>query len=56
MTLEQAKQIVEEGLHIAISKGCYGLIEVKNIVAALEKISASSDVEFGEPQPIEQED
>jgi hypothetical protein len=38
MELEQAKQIIEEGLHIAISKGCYGLIEVQNIVAALQKL------------------
>lgn len=53
MKLEQAKQVIEEGLHIAISKGCYGLIEVQNIVAALQKIKEASDVEFGEPQPIE---
>jgi len=56
MELKNAKQIISEAVHIAITKGCYGLVEVQNIVAALQKIEAASDVEFGEPQPIESED
>lgn len=38
MELNVAKQILSEALNIAISKGCYGLVEVTNIVKALEKI------------------
>ena len=56
MELKNAKQIISEALHIAIAKGCYGLIEVKNIVAALDKIEASSDVEFGDVTEIDKED
>jgi hypothetical protein len=48
MKSEQAKQIISEALHIAIAKGCYGLVEVTNIVKALEYINSQPDVEFGE--------
>jgi hypothetical protein len=34
-----AKQIISEALNVAISKGCFNLTEVKNIVRALEKIN-----------------
>jgi hypothetical protein len=34
-----AKQIISEALNIAIAKGCFNLIEVTNIVKALEKIN-----------------
>ncbi len=33
---------------MAISKGCFGLVEVQNIVKALEVINNMSDIEFGE--------
>lgn len=43
-----AKQIVNEALNIAISKGCFGLVEVTNIVKAVEFISEQPNIEFGE--------
>ena len=48
MNNKTAKQIVNEALNIAISKGCFGLIEVTNIVKALEFLNDQPDVEFGE--------
>lgn len=33
---------------MAISKGCFGLVEVQNIVKALEVINNMPDIEFGE--------
>lgn len=53
MELNTAKQVIAEALHIAISKGCYGLLEVQNIVKALETISNMQDVEFGEIQTVQ---
>jgi hypothetical protein len=35
-----AKQIISEALNIAISKGCFNLTEVTNIVRALENLNA----------------
>ena len=48
MDNKTAKQIVNEALNMAISKGCFGLIEVTNIVKALEFLNDQPDVEFGE--------
>ena len=48
MNNKTAKQIVNEALNIAISKGCFGLVEVKNIVKALDFLNDQPDVEFGE--------
>jgi hypothetical protein len=48
MNNKTAKQIVNEALNIAISKGCFGLIECSNIVKALEFLNEQPDVEFGE--------
>jgi hypothetical protein len=48
MNNKTAKQIVNEALNIAISKGCFGLIEVTNIVKALDFLNEQPDVEFGE--------
>ena len=48
MESNTAKQVIAEALHIAISKGCYGLLEVQNIVKALETINETPDVQFGE--------
>jgi hypothetical protein len=47
MDNKTAKQIVNEALNMAISKGCFGLIEVTNIVKALEFLNNQPDVEFG---------
>jgi hypothetical protein len=52
MELKQAHQIIAEALNIAIQKGCFGLIEVQNIVTALSKVTDQPDVEFGEITPI----
>jgi hypothetical protein len=46
MKTEQALQILKEALNIAIAKGCFGLIEVTNIVKALEFLNEQPDVEF----------
>lgn len=43
-----AKQIISEALNVAIAKGCFGLIEVSNIVKAVEFLNNQPDVEFGE--------
>jgi hypothetical protein len=48
MKTETAIQILKEALHIAISKGCFGLIETSNIVKALEHLDNQPNVEFGE--------
>ena len=48
MNNKTAKQIVNEALNIAINKGCFGLIEVSNIVKALDFLNEQPDVEFGE--------
>ena len=48
MKTETALQILKEALHIAISKGCFGLIETSNIVKALEHLDNQPNVEFGE--------
>jgi hypothetical protein len=48
MDNKTAKQIMNEALNMAISKGCFGLIEVTNIVKALEFLNEQPDVEFGE--------
>lgn len=43
-----AKQIVTEALHMAITKGCFGLVEVTNIVKAIEFLNEQPDVTFGD--------
>jgi hypothetical protein len=42
METNTAKQIIAEALNIAISKGCFGLVEVQNIVKALEVIDETA--------------
>jgi hypothetical protein len=48
MDIKTSKQVIAEALHIAISKGCFGLVEVQNIVKALEVINDVPVIEFGE--------
>jgi len=48
MELTTAKQIIAEALNIAVSKGCFNLVEVTNIVKALETINEQPSIEFGE--------
>ena len=43
-----AQKIIVEALNIAIAKGCFGLVEVTNIVKAVEHIQSQPDVQFGE--------
>jgi len=52
MEIKTAHQIIAEALNIAIAKGCYGLVEVQNIVKALEKVTNQPDVEFGDITPV----
>ncbi len=42
-----AKQILKEALNIAIAKGCFNLVEVSNIVKAIEFLDEQPNVEFG---------
>jgi hypothetical protein len=46
METNTAKQIIAEALNIAISKGCFGLVEVQNIVKALETINEQPEIQF----------
>ena len=48
MKKDIAIQVINEALNIAIVKGCFGLIEVTNIVKAVEFISNQPDIEFGD--------
>jgi hypothetical protein len=41
-----ALQVVAEALNIAIAKGCFNLVEVTNIVKALEEINKLPTIEF----------
>ena len=52
MKTEQALQILKEALHIAIAKGCYGLIETTNIVKAIEYFENKADIEFGDIEEL----
>ena len=47
MDKKTALQIISEAMNIAIAKGCFGLVEVTNIVKAVEFLSNQPDVEFG---------
>jgi hypothetical protein len=42
MNEELAKQIIAEALNIAIKKGCFDLVEVNNVVGAINFINASN--------------
>ena len=46
MDNKTAKQVMNEALNMAIAKGCFGLVEVTNIVKALEFLNNQPDVEF----------
>ena len=52
MKTEQALQILKEALHIAIAKGCFGLVETTNIVKAIEHFENQPNVEFGEIEEL----
>ena len=54
MELNTAKQVIAEALNIAIAKGCFGLVEVQNIVKALEQIDQAQIIEFGDVETSEQ--
>jgi hypothetical protein len=53
MELNQAKQIINSAIDVALQKGCYSLADAQAIIQALEKINGLDDVEFGEITPIE---
>jgi hypothetical protein len=46
METKTALQIINEALHIAITKGCFGLVEVTNVVKALEVFNQANSVDF----------
>ena len=43
METKKAKQIIAEAINLATTKGCYNLIEIKNILMALEIINQIPD-------------
>jgi hypothetical protein len=55
MKPEQAIQIMKEALHIAISKGCFGLVETTNIIKALEVLDNQPNIEFGAIEEVAKE-
>jgi hypothetical protein len=55
MNPQLAKQVVKEALNIAISRGCYGLVETTNIIMALNFMDSQPDVEFGLIEEVPQE-
>ena len=52
MKNQQALQILKEALNIAIAKGCFGLIETTNIVAAINHFENQPDIEIGEIEKL----
>ena len=54
MELQQAKEIINQAVNVAIQKGCFNLEEVQAIIHALEKVNGLSDVEFGAIEEIEE--
>jgi hypothetical protein len=46
MDTKTAKQVITEAMDIAISRGCFNLIQVNNIVKSLEIINALADIKF----------
>lgn len=46
MDNKTAKQIVNEALHIAMTKGAFGLVEVTNIIKALEVLNSETGTDF----------
>jgi hypothetical protein len=55
MNPQLAKQVLKEALNIAISRGCYGLVETTNIIMALNFMDSQPDVEFGLIEEVSQE-
>ena len=53
MDKKTALQIISEAMNIAIAKGCFGLIEVSNIVKAIDVLESQPDIEFGEITEID---
>lgn len=52
MELNQAKEVISQAIDVAIRKGCYTLTEAQAIIRALDKISQTHDIEFGDVTPI----
>ena len=52
MNRETAIQMVNEAMNIAISKGCFGLLETTNIVKAIDHFENQPDIEFGEIEEL----
>jgi len=46
MDISTAKQVIAEAMNIAVLKGCFNLVEVTNIVKAIEVVNEQP--EFGE--------
>jgi len=55
MELQNAKEIVNSAINIAMQKGCFTLQENQAIVKALEKLNSVDDIKFGEVTAISEE-
>lgn len=53
MELQNAKEIVNSAINIAMQKGCFTLQENQAIIQALEKLNSVQDIEFGEVEPLD---
>jgi hypothetical protein len=54
MELQNAKEIVNSAINIAMQKGCFTLTENQAIIQALEKLNSIDDIQFGEVTAIEE--
>jgi hypothetical protein len=52
MELQNAKEIVNSAINIAMQKGCFTLQENQAIIQALEKLNSVQDIEFEEVTAI----
>ena len=53
MKTEDAKQVINQAIDIAIQKGCFNLNDTAKIIEALQNINALDDVKFGKITPVE---
>lgn len=53
MKTQEAKEIVNQAINVAIQKGCFNLQEAQAIIHALETINNAPDVELGNVEPVE---
>jgi len=53
MELNDAKQVINQAIDVAIQKGCYNLNDTAKIIEALSRINELDDVKFGKITKVE---